>query len=158
MSRYFAYTGGETPPVYLGLGQPVALLLVSFRRGNRRLSHVPVKPALHLPCSQTPDESLHLPCRALDAVPAEATTKTPSLQKLRGSITRLLKLLSTLRADISADYARLASVRWLIFNGQDWLPVGFLRKVSMNSFIPLSRAAHGAMLLFSFFVNNLRIC
>ncbi|NCA75149.1 MAG: hypothetical protein EOM90_02335 [Alphaproteobacteria bacterium] len=50
-----------------------------FDQGSRRLSHVPVKPALHLPCSQTPDESLHLPCRALDAVPAEATTKTPSL-------------------------------------------------------------------------------
>ena len=61
MSQYFAYTGCETPPAYLGLGRPVALLLVSFRRGNRRLSHVPVKPALHLLYSQTPDGPWHLP-------------------------------------------------------------------------------------------------
>lgn len=78
VSQCFAYTGCETLPAYLGLGRPVALLLVSFRQGNSRPSHVPVKPSLHLPCSQTPDGPWHLPCRALGAAPALLTAKTPS--------------------------------------------------------------------------------
>jgi len=61
VSHCFAYAGCETPPTYPDLGQPVALLLVSSRQGSRRLSHVPVKPALHLPCSPTPDRPLHWP-------------------------------------------------------------------------------------------------
>ena len=61
LSQCFAYAGFETPPTYPDLGQPVALILVFYDQGNRRLSHVPVKPALHLPCSQTPDGLLHLP-------------------------------------------------------------------------------------------------
>jgi hypothetical protein len=40
----------------------------------------------------------------------------------RGSITRLLHSLSTLRAVITADYARLASGWWLAFAGWDWSP------------------------------------
>ncbi len=80
VSQCFAYTGCETPPAYLGLGRPVALLLVSFRRGNRRLSHVPVKPALHLLCCHTPGGPWHLPFyRAFGTIPVDPTTKTPSI-------------------------------------------------------------------------------
>ena len=61
VSHYFAYAGCETPPTYPGIGRPVALFLVSSRQGNRRLSHVPVKPYIHLPCSPTPDRTWHLP-------------------------------------------------------------------------------------------------
>jgi len=78
VSQWFAYTGCETPPVYQGLGRPDALFLVSSLQGNRRLSHVPVKPALHLPCSQTPDGPWHLPCRALGIAPTMLTVKAPS--------------------------------------------------------------------------------
>lgn len=42
VSQCFAYTGCETPPAYLGLGRPVALLLVSFRSGKQEA----------LPCSR----------------------------------------------------------------------------------------------------------
>jgi hypothetical protein len=42
MSQCFAYAGGETLPAYPGLGQPVALLLVSFRAGKQEA----------LPCSR----------------------------------------------------------------------------------------------------------
>ncbi len=61
VSQWFAYAGCETPPTYPGLGRPVALLLVSFRQGDSRLSHVPVKPSLHLLYSKTPDGLLHSP-------------------------------------------------------------------------------------------------
>ncbi|HKJ32839.1 MAG TPA: hypothetical protein VKA34_13475, partial [Balneolales bacterium] len=50
----------------------------------------------------------------------------------RGSITRPLDSLSTLRAGLSTDYARLGSGNWLGFTGQDWVPEGFLQKVSKN--------------------------
>src|SRR5687768_12222550 len=43
----------------------------------------------------------------------------------RGSITRLLHSLSTLRAAITDDDARLASGGWLALTGWDWSPTGF---------------------------------
>ncbi len=42
VSQCFAYAGCETPPTYLGLGRPVALLLVSSRSGKQEA----------LPCSR----------------------------------------------------------------------------------------------------------
>ena len=48
----------------------------------------------------------------------------------RGSITQLLHSLSTLRAAIADDDARLASGGWLALTGWGWLPTGFQRKVS----------------------------
>jgi len=47
------------------------------------------------------------------------------LALFRGSITRLLHSLSTLRAAITDDDARLASGGWLTLTGWDWLPTGF---------------------------------
>ena len=47
------------------------------------------------------------------------------LALFRGSMTRLLHSLSTLRAAIADDDARLASGGWLALAGWDWLPTGF---------------------------------
>jgi len=48
----------------------------------------------------------------------------------RDSITRLWHSLSTLRAVLTDDDARLASGRWLTLSGWDWLPTEFFRAVS----------------------------
>jgi hypothetical protein len=47
------------------------------------------------------------------------------LALFRGSMTRLLHSLSTLRAAITDDDARLASGGWLALTGWEWLPTGF---------------------------------
>ena len=57
------------------------------------------------------------------------------LYSFRGSIAYLQQSLSTLRANISIDYARLASDGWLSLFEQDWLPVGKLRGVSLLSIL-----------------------
>ena len=57
------------------------------------------------------------------------------LYSFRGSIAYLQQSLSTLRANISVDYARLASDGWLSLFVQDWLPVGKLRGVSLLSIL-----------------------
>ena len=146
MSRYFAYTGGETPPVYLGLGQPVALLLVSFRRGNRRLSHVPVKPALHLPCSPTPDGPWHWPnFHASGSAHAFSTAKAPSIITL----TRLNHTAFVITVYASCKYfylLRKTRFRLMAYLCRTGLVTCWVSSKGFNEqFIPLSRAAHGAM-------------
>ena len=69
-------------------------------------------------------------------LPLSVTTKAPTMYAFRGSITKLLYFLSTLRANISIDYARLGSGCWSGFAGWDWLPTGLLRRVS-NMYICL---------------------
>ena len=62
-----------------------------------------------LPCSATPPASLNLAWRSSDVAPALLTAKTFGYVLLfRGSITRLSISLSTLRAAISVNDARLA--------------------------------------------------
>ena len=48
-----------------------------------------------------------------------------NVEVFRGSMTRLLHSLSTLRAAITDDDARLASGGWLTLTGWGWLPTGF---------------------------------
>ncbi|HKJ30508.1 MAG TPA: hypothetical protein VKA34_01720, partial [Balneolales bacterium] len=43
-----------------------------------------------------------------------------------------LSIPNTFGTGLSTDYARLGSGNWLGFTGQDWVPEGFLRKVSEN--------------------------
>ena len=147
VSQCFAYTGCETPPAYLGLGRPVALLLVSFRRGNSRLSHVPVKPYLHLPCSQTPDGLSHLPLRASSAVPVDTTTKTPSFIRL----TRLIHTAFAIAVYASCGYLYpLCKTRFRLMANlyRTGLVTCWASSKGFNEqLIPLSRALHGAKCL-----------
>lgn len=59
-------------------------------------------------------------------------SKAPVSRYFRGSMAYLHQSLPTLRAIISDDYARLASGGWLALSGQDWLPAGRLRGVSLR--------------------------
>jgi hypothetical protein len=71
------------------------------------------------------------PIQWIDMAPGPMTTKAPcDLALFRGSMTRLLHSLSTLRAAITDDDARLASGGWLVLTGWEWLPTGFQREVS----------------------------
>jgi hypothetical protein len=61
------------------------------------------------------------PVQWVDVAPAAPTAKAPATATFfRGSITRLLHLLSTLRAAITDDDARLASGGRLPLTGWDW--------------------------------------
>jgi len=71
------------------------------------------------------------PVQWVDVAPVPTTTKAPcDLALFRGSMTRLLHSLSTLRAAMADDDARLASGRWLTLTGWDWIPTGFRWEVS----------------------------
>jgi hypothetical protein len=147
VSQWFAYAGCETPPSYLGLGRPVALLLVSFRRGNSRLSHVPVKPTLHLPCSQTPDGPWHSPLHALGSVPVDTTTKTPSIVCL----TRLIHTAFVITVYASCRHLCLlckTRFRLMVYLCRSGLVTCWVSSKGFNEqIIPLSRVAHGAKCL-----------
>ncbi len=69
--------------------------------------------------------------RYFDIVPTNHTIRTPVCIQLPRFHNIPSHSLSTLRASISADYARLASGGWLALAGQDWLPAGKLRGVSL---------------------------
>jgi hypothetical protein len=112
------------------VGKPVAPIPVLFQ-GNRRLSHLPSKPqycfALFSDPGRTfaPDRS---PSRLLGAFVLSPLSQARRLHQLvlfRGSIAGLCNSLSTLRADISIDDARLASAGWSGLVGRVWLPAGF---------------------------------
>ncbi len=94
----------------------------SFLHGNVGISHLPKEPVMPSPCSSTP-VSLGSPRLYRCPTRRSYTYKTNALAgtKSRGSITRPLYSLSTLRANITVDYARLASGWRLTSAGQDWL-------------------------------------
>ena len=148
VSQYFAYAGCETPPAYPGLGQPVAQLLVSFRQGNSRLSHVPVKPSLHLPCSQTPNGSWHLPLSCFGCCSRGSNYENSISIK----ITRLNHTAFVIAVYASCQHlCRLRKTRFRLMANlyrTGLAPCWVSSKGFKEQFIPLSRAAHGAMLLF----------
>ena len=118
------------------VGEPVSSVPVRFQ-GNRRLSHLPSKPpycfALFSDPGRTsaPDQS---PCRLLGASvwsPLSQARRLHQSLKFRGSIAGLRSSLSTLRADISIDDARLASAGWSGLVGRDWIPAGFDLSISI---------------------------
>ena len=68
------------------------------RHGDNEPSQVPGPPAPHLPCSPTPaGPSCQAVFRHASAAPALSTAKAPTSNFFQGSITRLLRSLSTLR-------------------------------------------------------------
>ena len=88
----------------------------------------------------------------LDASPSTALRCCPRTHRLRGlqqqtpfrdSITQLQHSLSTLRAVLLDDYARLVSGWWLTVSGWDWIPTEFFRAVS-GLRLPCSWAFPGA--------------
>ena len=92
----------------------------------------PCLPDLTLICPPTPTRLQHLTFNDTSVLPLDKhRSKAPVVRYFRGSITYLHQSLSTLRANISGDYARLASGGWLALSVQDWLPVGRLRGVSL---------------------------
>ena len=117
-------------------GKPVSPVPV-LAQGNGRPSHLPGKPQC---CSAT----LSDPGRTFvpDRTPSRLLLGTPVLSPLletrrlhqsmnfRGSITRLYNSLSTLRAGISTDDARLASGGWSGLPGGS-VPAGFDLRISI---------------------------
>ena len=92
----------------------------------------PCLPPLTLICSPTPTRLPHLTFSDTSVLPQDLyRSKAPVFGYFRGSIAYLHQSLSTLRAIISGDYARLASSGWLALTVQDWLPAGKLRGVSL---------------------------
>ncbi len=118
------------------VGKPVSPVPV-LAQGNGRLSHLPGKPQY---CSAmlsdpgrtfVPDQS---PSRLLLGTPVLSplleTRRLHRSMNFRGSITRLYNSLSTLRADISIDDARLASGGWSGLPGGSE-PAGFDLRISI---------------------------
>ena len=110
-------SAGRVPPGYSRGG------------GDHGISQLPRESNVHLPCSQTPAGSDTPSLYSVPMLPPLfLTTKAPAtLSAFRGSITRLLHSLSTLRAVIADDDARLASGGWLTLTGWGCLPTGFQR-------------------------------
>ena len=91
----------------------------------------PCFPFLPLICSQTPTRPQHLAFTDVLVLPQQYEVLRLQFLFFRGSIAYLQQFLSTLCANISDDYTRLDSDGWLALTGQDWLPVGKLRGVSL---------------------------
>ena len=118
-------------------GKPGSSIPVLVSQGNGRLSHLPGKPQC---CSAmlsdpgrtfTPDRlPLWLLFSALAWSPLLQTRRLHRSMNFRGSITRLCNSLSTLRAGISTDDARLASGGWSGLPGGS-KPAGFDLRVSI---------------------------
>lgn len=119
------------------VGKPVSSVPVLVFQGNVRLSHLPGKPRC---CSAmlsdpgrtfAPDRSpqwLSLGAHAWS--PLLETRRLHQSMNFRGSITRLCNSLSTLRAGISTDDARLASGGWSGLPGGSE-PAGFDMRISI---------------------------
>lgn len=99
---------GSRRPARLGVDHRFHPLRSLFAR-NLRFSQVPCVPLRPLPCSRTPTVPPARSLRRSGMAPAIATTRASVSYDFRGSIARLQPSLSTLRAVLTGDYARLAS-------------------------------------------------
>ena len=96
----------------------------------------PCFPFLPLIDSKTPARSPHLTYYdVLILFQLRLQLKLQLCYYFRGSFVYLQQPLSTLHAIISGDYARLDSGGWLALAGQDWLPAGNLRGVSLPIYL-----------------------
>ena len=115
-----------------GVGKPVPPAPARIR-GSRRVSQVPGEPAVSMPCSQTPADQRTRPLQHVDTAPVQGTTKAHTRGNFgaqsHGFDTGCLRFVRCL----TTRDARLASGRWPSSTGWDWLPTGFLRKVSDHS-------------------------
>ena len=99
------------------VGKPVSPSLV-LPQGNGRLSHLPAKPQYCFALLSDPGRTF-VPDRSPSRHLLGTTVLSPLSQTrrlhrsyFRGSIIRLYRSLSTLRASLSTDYARLACSGW----------------------------------------------
>ena len=110
-------SAGTTTAKGKGVGKPVSPILV-VSQGNGRPSHLPAKPQCCFALLSDPGRTF-----APDRSPSRHLLGTTVLSPLsqarrlhrsyfRGSIIRLYSSLSTLRASLSTDYARLACSSW----------------------------------------------
>ncbi len=107
-------------------------------------------PAMDVPCSSTPAGPLRSATTALRwCLPPFQRRRLPREPKFRGSITRPIHSLSTLRR-MGYPTATQDSLPdgWPTFPGRDWLPACAQRKVSGHPIL-LSQASHGAPLSMS---------
>lgn len=122
--------------------------------GNGRTSCVPVFPSSAFDMVSDPGRISPAPStskRWLDLAPTMTTVKASAINDISRLNTYLQQSLSTLHANISIDYARLASGGWRLLSRQDCLPAGKSWDVSFNQSsiynalkIPISRAFHSA--------------
>lgn len=165
---YLRLDRGKAGAIGRDVGKPGSSDPVLVSQGNGRLSHLPGKPRC---CSATlsdpgrtfaPDRSPQwLSLGAPAWSPLLETRRLHRSMNFRGSITRLCNSLSTLRAGISADDARLASGGWSGLPGGSE-PAGFDLRISIAdlwfhsvccfrfcfSDFPTHRAVDGAIQLF----------
>ena len=156
VSQWFAYTGCETPPVYQGLGRPVALILVSFRAGKQEA----------LPCSRETRFT-----SALLSDPGRTLTLAFSCfgfcsryNNSENSI--IIRPYEALSHSFCNHCLRFMQA--FLLTMQDSFPaVGLLCRTGLvtcwvsskgfnEQFIPLSRAAHGAILYPRHLKGNIR--
>ena len=112
-------SAGTTTAKGRGVGKPVSPNPVVVSQGNGRLSHLPAKPQYCFALLSDPGRTF-APDRSPSRHLLGTTVLSPLLQArrlhqsylFRGSIIRLYRSLSTLRASLSTDYARLACSGW----------------------------------------------
>lgn len=113
-----------------------------YQMETNRFSQVPGKPPVHMPSSQTPVKSCHLAITVFGyCLPSESTRRL-SHWCFRGSITRPMYSLSTLRhRELPLCHARLASGCWPALPGGGDYPLGFITKFQslLPTSFPLSR-------------------
>jgi hypothetical protein len=123
-----------------------------FKTGNSWISQVPRKPqyaSAMFPDTGQARTSGHL--NALGAVPAIPTTKTPTIKYFRCSIAWLLQMLSTLRATITGDYARLAYGWWPTFTVPAPGRVGFYSEFQLAHPLTQGLSWRQGILILDFF-------
>jgi hypothetical protein len=119
-----------------------------YRFTRRRRQDLPGSwqdPSMNVPCSSTPAESPRSATAALRCcLPLSRQCRLPRFLCFRGSITRPMHSLSTLRRnELPHCHARLASGGWPALPGGTAYPLGPKRKVSgQPSSFPRLRLAH----------------
>lgn len=122
-------SAGTTSAEAKDVGKPVSPVPV-VAQGNGRLSHLPAKPQYCFALLSDPGRTF-VPDRSPSRLLLGTTVLSPLLQArrlhrstfFRGSIIRLYSSLSTLRASLSTDYARLACSGWSgLLRGSEYPP------------------------------------
>lgn len=108
----------------------------SFYYGNGRTSCVPVFPSSIFDMASDPGRTIPAPStskRWFDIAPTIRTVKASTSNRISGLNTYLQQSLSTLHANISIDYARLASGGWRLLTRRDL----FTRREMLRCFFQL---------------------
>ena len=110
------------------VGKPVPSLIWQIGGGDRGLSQVPREPFCTSALPSEPGRTLTRDVGRSGAAPVDIRTKAPAIWIFRGSITRLLCSLPTLKAVLSGDSPRPVSGRLPPFSGRAFFRPRFLQR------------------------------